>query len=111
MRTLDPDDIGDYALLRSRCADDGSPTTIVTHVLWFPDRNIEVGDSILVYSKAGKQRRDKGVDGSTTHVFFWHSKEPLWSDRSHAAILLHVDMWKTIRPPRNGAAVASKSAS
>ena len=74
-------------------------TTLVSRVLWFPDRKIASGDWIIIYSKVGSRSEREDAGGATTHIFYWGSNEPLWKDPRHVAVLLHVDRWKAIRPP------------
>ena len=85
-------DIGDFLLIRTR-VEDGDPTTDVRDSLWFPYRRVKAGDLVVVYSKAGTDRRKKLDGGRTAHFFYWGQDAPLWGQDEFAAVLLHAPDW------------------
>ena len=85
-------DIGDFLLIRTSVRD-GEVTTDVKDSFWFPDRSVSAGDLVVVYSKAGSDRKKKIEGGRTAHFFYWGQEAPLWDDESFAAVLLHAPDW------------------
>jgi hypothetical protein len=65
-------EIGEFAIFRA-AAEDGSVTTEVTHVFWFPDKAAKAGDVVVLYTKEGANRERSNRDGSTSHFFYWGS--------------------------------------
>lgn len=97
MKVSAADDIGNYAMFRSYY-EDGTVTTSVSHVLWFPDKVVVTGDFVVLYSKAGRNNSKTNAKGTTSHFFYWHREEPLWKNENYAPVLLHVDRWESHTP-------------
>ena len=91
------DDIGDYAMFRSRYKND-DVTTAVSHVLWFSDNPVGAGDLVILYSKKGSNSSKTNASGTTSHFFYWRSSEPLWEDGDYSAVLLEIDGWSSYNP-------------
>jgi len=89
-------DIGQYVLLRVDTAQ-GKPTTAVRNAYWFPDKAINPGDFIVVYSKEGKSS-EKAFRDVVSHFFYWGSKTPLWQEADVGATVLHAPDWESFVP-------------
>ena len=97
MKVSAKDDIGDYAMFRSRYKND-NVTTTVSHVLWFSDKPVGAGDLVILYSKTGSNSSKTNANGTTSHFFYWHSSEPLWEGGDYSAVLLEIDGWSSYNP-------------
>lgn len=89
-------DVGQYVLLRVDTVD-GKPTTSVRNTYWFPDKSINPGDYIVVYSKEGKSS-EKEFKNVVSHFFYWGSKETLWDEKNVGATVLHAPDWESFVP-------------
>ena len=89
-------DIGQYVLLRVDTID-GKPTTTVRNTYWFPDKSINPGDYVIVYSKEGNNS-DKDFNNVTSHFFYWGSSVTLWDTKSVGATVLHAPDWESFVP-------------
>ena len=90
-----------YAMFRSYYQD-GSVTTDVSHVLWFPDKPITTGDIVVLYSRTGADNSKTNSNGTTSHFFYWNSDKPLWKDSDYSAVLLNVPSWSSFNPLLKG---------
>jgi hypothetical protein len=97
LQVLASTDIGEFAVFRTR-ERAGTVTTGVLDVFWFPDKAVEAGDLVVLYSKRGRQSEKKLDNGSTVHFFYWGVEDPAWAQEGVAAVLLHVDEWRSHLP-------------
>ena len=92
MRVLRGVDIGSFMLVRTGFEGDGVNTS-VTNAYWFPDKRLQAGDLVVVYSKAGGDTEKPLDDGHKAHFFYWGQKSPLWDDEEFAPVLLYAPQW------------------
>jgi hypothetical protein len=59
-------DVGAYAILRA-AADGEVVTNAIDDTFWFPDKGIEDGDIVVVYTKAGVQSEKALKSGKRAH--------------------------------------------
>lgn len=97
MRVSATDEIGHYAMFRSKFVDQ-SVTTAVTNVFWFPDQEVSAGDFVVLYSKRGVSNTKTNKDGTKSHFFYWGSDKVLWKGGDYSAVLLHVAAWRSFNP-------------
>src|SRR5438046_37757 len=64
-------------------------------VFWFPATPTKAGDTVLLYSGSGEDRRTKNVDGTTTHQFYWGSRTTLWNSIGQCAVVFEIVDWRT----------------
>ena len=101
MKVESSTDIGHYVLL---CVDtvDGQPTTGVRNTYWFPNKNINTGDYVVVYSKEGfnSEHEFKTV---RSHFFYLGSKKTIWDEDNVGATVLHAPDWESFLPTNSKA--------
>jgi hypothetical protein len=85
-------DLGDYSIFRAKAKND-EVYAVVSHTFWFPDSAAKEGDLVIVYTKAGKQRRKDNEDGSSSHFFYWGLEAPLWNTSTFAPVILEIASW------------------
>lgn len=90
-------DVGQYAIFRAANSDE-MVTTDVTHVFWFPDKSVSVGDHVVVYTKSGSDKEKLLNSGSKSHFFYWGKSESLWGTDRYSVVILQVDTWVSYRP-------------
>lgn len=99
LRVLADEDIGSYALFRSKAGEDGGPVSGQKTAYWFTDRIAKAGDLVVLYTKKGKSSKKLLTSGHTAHFFYWQLSEPLWGpDKENVAVLLEVNEWKSASP-------------
>ena len=90
-------DVGEFAVFRTTVAS-GVVTTGVLNAFWFPDKTVEPGDLVILYSKGGTQSEKRLPSGRTAHFFYWGAGPAIWSEDGVAPVLLHVDQWNSYLP-------------
>jgi hypothetical protein len=62
-------DIGSYAIFCTRLLSTGDVSSKVERTFWFPDKKVQAGDLIVLYTKKGTQHDRQNKDNTTTHFF------------------------------------------
>lgn len=92
-------DIGRFILLRSKMSDNGHPISGSKDAYWFPDKTVNRGDLIVVYTKAGTSSTKSLNSGGTAHFYYWHRKTAFWGPGSgNVAVLLEAPVWTSKSP-------------
>lgn len=65
------------------------------HIYWFAPKDVAKGDYIFLRTGQGQNTTHKNNAGTTTHVFYWGLKEPIWNNTGDAGILFTLKTWNT----------------
>ena len=103
MRVRQDVDIGDFMLVRTGFEDD-EITTDISNALWFPYKQLDAGDLVVVYSKEGYDRQKRFDNGKRAHFFYWKQNSSLWDDEHVAPVLLYAPQWASKAPQELSAA-------
>ena len=99
LRALDDLDIGSYVVMRSKKADDGSPTSGSKDAYWFPDIEVKSGDLVVLYTRKGKAAKKSMSNGRTAHFYYWRKTQTFWeAEKKNTAVLLNVRNWTNQAP-------------
>ncbi len=90
-------DVGEFAVFCTT-ANSGVVTTGVLNTFWFPDKIVEPGDLVILYSKGGTQSEKRLHSGRTAHFFYWGAGPAIWNQDGVAPVLLHIDQWNAYLP-------------
>ena len=91
-------DIGDYALLQARYADD----TLLSgrcEAYWFPFKAVNRDDLVVVYTKQGAMKEKEWKDGTKVHFFYWGLTQPIWNAEDRGLVILHGPTWEDKKQP------------
>lgn len=92
-------DIGRFILIRSKADAEGDPISGSKDAYWFPDKTVNRGDFVVVYTKSGTSSTKLMSSGSTAHFYYWHKKTPFWGpDEKNVAVLLEAPVWSSKKP-------------
>jgi hypothetical protein len=94
LKALTSLNVGDYAIFRSRAADDKSPTSGPKSAYWFPDLPVAADDLIVLYTKKGSQSTKILSSGRVAHFFYWNREEAIWGDYHYGAVIVLVSDWE-----------------
>lgn len=86
-------DMGAYVLLQTGFKD-GSVNTGIFQSFWFPDKMINEGDFVILYTKAGRAS-EKDFKDVKSHFLYWGKSSPIWSESGRAAVLFHAPEWES----------------
>ncbi len=89
--------IGDYAILEAGY-DAGSVNTYTRDSFWFPDKDVDEGDYVVLYTKIGNDKEKVLKSGKRSHFFYWHEEKSKWGSDKMAPVLLQVEQWSAFVP-------------
>jgi hypothetical protein len=92
LRCVNDTDMGHYALLQTSSRD-GVVNTGVKRTIWFPDKLIQTGDLVVVYTRQGTQSEKVLTTGKKAHFLYWGFSVPIWEEDDAGAVLLHAPEW------------------
>lgn len=84
-------DIGSFILACTK-RKEKSISSKIRNPFWFPDKVMNEGDLVVVYSKKGVNRVQENDDGSKTYFLYWNLSTPLWN-QDEIPVLLEVAGW------------------
>jgi hypothetical protein len=64
-----------------------------TDVYWFPDKEVQAGDYVLLYSKSGTDHSFTNSNGHEVHVFYWNKERAVWRNGADVVAVLRVTDW------------------
>lgn len=82
-------EIGDFAILQCSRDGDRNLTTDVRRAFWFPNKKIQKGDIVVIYSKTGGEKEKALDQGRKAHFYYWDESMPIWDDADLGAVILH----------------------
>lgn len=93
LKVLSNTDIGSYIVCDTTYHPDDSISNKLRHVFWFPDKIVNEGDFIALYSTSGTDREFENKAGTKTHRFHWGLDETIWNKDGDGAVVFHIDEW------------------
>lgn len=98
MRALKAVDVGDYAILQTGFQNQELDTRI-KNTYWFPNKHVQIGDYVIVYTKRGIDR-DREFNEHISHFFYWGLSNSIWDTPDISAVLLESPNWQSF-PAKN----------
>ena len=84
----------DYVMLPMRSASGASDAEdLNTLAYWFPDKEVEPGDFVLLYTKTGNDHTFTDANGQAVHVFYWNKEAAVWKDPASVVAILKISEW------------------
>ena len=83
--------IGEFLVLHTGYRGD-SVTTRIVDTFWFPDKEVDAGDLVVLYTKTGTNSEKKD-EKNKSHFFYWGKSSPVWNMESTAAVLVYGPTW------------------
>jgi hypothetical protein len=87
-------DVGQFILCDTTYNQDESISNLLRHTFWFPDKIVEDGDFVALYTKSGINTEVKNKSGTTTHVFYWGLEKTIWNRSGDGAVLIEINDWQ-----------------
>lgn len=97
MKALSNLDVGQFAVIEAGFSN-GGVNTSTGDCYWFPDKVVEEGDWVVLYTKPGEDKEKIQKSGATAHFFYWGKNSPKWRVQTRAPVILQVDSWDFIPP-------------
>lgn len=86
-------DLGYYIVFLTKMTGEKSFSSEPKKVFWFPDKEINKDDLIVLYSKKGKKSIKENESGNTTHFFYWNLENPVFEDDKSHAVVIEANGW------------------
>lgn len=96
LNALTDGDIGRHAIFLAKKNQTGI-TNAIENVYWFPDKKIQAGDLVVLYTNEGFQSETHNNNGTTTHFFHWGLSTTLPLS-TYAVTLVDIPEWKVFNP-------------
>lgn len=94
MRVKESCDIGQYILADSTYIEANRISNKVRHTYWIPDKQVDRGDLVSVWTKIGKNTTTKNNNGETIHRYYWGLNKAVWNNEGDCAVLLELNTWQ-----------------
>jgi hypothetical protein len=95
LRVLKDCDIGRYLTFDTTYTQDGKVSNLVRHPYWFPDKEVNAGDLVVLYTKTGRRSQLSNDDGSSSHFFYRGLDRTIWNQSGDCAVVLEILNWTT----------------
>lgn len=86
-------DIGDYILADTTYVSPDAVSNELRHMYWFPAKEVEAGDTIILRTGRGTDTQEEKKDGTMKHRFFWGLRSSVWNDTGDTALLVQIAEW------------------
>lgn len=93
LKALGDTNVGSYIISDTTYYSENEISNELRHVFWIPDKEVEEGDLVVVYSKSGKNKTVKNKSGNSTHFFYWGLDRTVWNRDGDAAVLFSLSDW------------------
>lgn len=95
LKALENTDVGNYMLADTTYIDEGGVSNKLRHTFWIPDKEVDKGDLIVVYTKEGKDSTKSNKSGNKTHFFYWGLERTIWNKDEDAAAIFSISDWSS----------------
>lgn len=93
LKAISDVNVGTYIISDTTYHSDNEISNELRHVFWIPDREVEQGDVVVIYTKSGRDKTIKNKSGNSTHFFYWGLNRTVWNKNGDAVVLLSLNAW------------------
>jgi hypothetical protein len=93
LKTVGPDNAGLYIVFLTSETSPGYVSSNPTKVYWFPDQELSMGDTIVLYTNQGTPSQKTNTDGTKIYFYHWGLQNTIWNDSADSAALLKIEQW------------------
>lgn len=95
IKILSSGDIGRFGIFRTGTNQNGI-TNRVYDTYWFPDKVVNAGDLVVLYTNVGPDTEKLNDDGTKSHFFHWGKSTSLWQSSSYGSVLVSIPEWRVL---------------
>lgn len=96
MKAESAGNIGEFILTQSGYRDD-TVINAIHETYWFPDKEVNAGDFVVLYTKRGVDS-EKPFKDVKSHFFYLGRSQAIWNVEDRAAVLMHAPVWESFKP-------------
>lgn len=93
-------DLGKYMLAISKEITEQTFSSNLQNLYWFPDKELKLGDLVVLYTKKGEKGNTINEDGSTTYFYYWGLSTSLSKLEEKPCVVLLESTWKSLTVPQ-----------
>ncbi|THK35655.1 hypothetical protein EHS39_23825 [Ensifer sp. MPMI2T] len=94
LSVLENADVGDFLLTRNLAS--GADVGLhVQNTFWFPYKEVEAGDIVVLYTRNGIATEKKNANGTTSHFFYWGLDDSIWKEDDVMPVLFQAPDWQS----------------
>ena len=95
LKAIDDVNVGSYMLADTTYLNDNEVSNKIRHTFWIPDKSIEKGSLVVIYTKDGTDSVKTNKSGKKTYFFYWGLGKTVWNQDEDSAIIFLIDNWET----------------
>jgi len=95
LKVLSKTDIGSYLVCDSTYTSEKTVSNKLRHMFWFPDKSVNEGDYIALYTKGGVNGEYTNKGETVTHTFHWGLEETVWNKEGDGAVVFEIAEWNS----------------
>ncbi|EHR1282473.1 hypothetical protein KS874_004646 [Vibrio parahaemolyticus] len=93
LRAVEDVNVGEFMIADTTYQGSDSVSNKLRHTFWVPDKDVDKGDLVVIYTKSGTDSEKENKSGSKTHFFYWGLAKTVWNKNSDAALLIEIRDW------------------
>ncbi len=93
LNVLEDCNCGSFILFDTTYVDENQISNQVRHSFWLPDKDVQKGDLIVIYTKRRNDSEKVNADGSKTHFIYMGLDITIWNENGDAATLVEISDW------------------
>lgn len=90
LQAVEDCDLSGYLVMDTTYDDTNVESNKRRHVYWFPEKRIEKGEYVSLWTKPGAANTGKTTGGGVIHRFYWGVQTAIWNDEGDTALLFRV---------------------
>jgi len=90
-------DIGKYLVFTSKQLEGDQFSSSIKQPFWFPDKLVNKGDLIVLYTKVGSTSVKDNSEGTKSHFYYRNLSNPIFTDDKTIGILIESLDWNPIK--------------
>ena len=95
LKVLQNTDMKYYIVFDTTYTSQNTISNLHRHAYWFDSKQVRSGDSVVLYTKAGKPSSMRNTDGTMTHFFYQGVDKTIWNKERDCAVLFEISGWVT----------------
>ncbi|MRS89143.1 hypothetical protein GJV04_03690 [Enterobacteriaceae bacterium RIT714] len=94
---LEDGNVGTLIVASTRQQGEGSVSSEIKNSYWIPDQDVQKGDLIIIYTKAGKKNNRVTPTNSTSYFFYIGLEAPQYNEADETVVVFDISDWKSLR--------------
>ncbi len=95
LEALENIQVGSYIVADTTYMNGDKVSNRLRHTFWIPDKLVDKGDLVVIYTKTGRDTTKTNDSGNKTHFFYWGLERTIWNKDEDVAVVFAIDDWAT----------------